>query len=254
MEYIQGQKFKELNDNHKIYYCDTHNVNSFFNNINFSHEFILVSHNSDGSITDNPTTEYDADIRKIPKNLKKWFGQNLKCKSDIIESIPIGLENSMWFPEERKIEKLFNKKSTEKNLKNLVYLNLNIDNNPLIRGPIYNMLQNKNYVTVQYGRNGLNYDNYLDNLYNHCFMICPEGNGIDVHQPWESLYIGTIPIQKKNINNENWRELPICWLDEWEQLNDENFLLLEYKRISEKKFDLSKLDFNFWKNKIKNSI
>jgi hypothetical protein len=85
-------------------------------------------------------------------------------------------------------------------------------------------------------------------------MICPEGNGIDVHQPWESLYINTIPIQRKNINNSGWRELPICWVDEWDQITDENFLLSEYKRITESKFDLSKIDFDYWKNKIQNSI
>jgi hypothetical protein len=254
MNYLQGQKFKELNEGNKIYYCHTHDVNLFFDTIKFTHDFVLVSHNSDGNITDNPTRPFDADVRKIPKNLKKWFGQNLNYESDLIESIPIGLENSEWFPQTRKIEKLFNIKSTPKNHKNLVYLNLNILNNPVVRQPLYDMLQNKPYVTTQYGRNGLDYDQYLNNLHNHCFMVCPEGNGIDVHQPWESLYIDTIPIQRKNINNKNWRELPICWVDEWEQITDENFLKSEYKRITESKYDLSKLDFDFWKNKILNSI
>ena len=55
MNYLQGQKFREIYDNNKIYYCDTHDVNSFFDNINFTHDFVLVSHNSDGNITDNPT-------------------------------------------------------------------------------------------------------------------------------------------------------------------------------------------------------
>jgi hypothetical protein len=158
------------------------------------------------------------------------------------------------FNETKKIEKLFNINSTKKEIKNLVYLNLNILNNPEVRQPIYDMLQNKSYVTTQYGRNGLNYDDYLYNLYNHCFMICPEGNGIDVHQPWESLYVNTIPIQRKNINNKNWRDLPICWVDEWEQIEDEGFLKSEHKRITESKYDLTKLDFDFWKNKIQNSI
>jgi len=254
MNYIQGQKFKELSDNNKIYYCQTHNVNAFFDNINFSHDFVLITHNSDGSISDRQTRHDGADITKIPKNLKRWFCQNLNYESNIIESIPIGLENSEWFPETKKIEKLSNIINTPKDTKNLVYLNLNIANNPIVRQPIYDMMSDKKYVTIEYGRNGMNYDEYLNNLYNHCFMICPEGNGIDVHQPWESLYIGTIPIQKKNINNKNWRELPVCWLDDWDQLNDENFLLSEYKRITETKFDLSKLDFDFWKNKIQKSI
>ena len=254
MELIQGEKFKTLHNGENIFYRNTHDVNNFFDNINFDNDFILISHNSDGNITDNPLRDFDADVKKIPKNLKRWFGQNLNYESDIIESIPIGFENSEWFPEIRKIQKLLDIILTPKNIKNLVYLNLNILNNPSVRQPIYDMLKDKHYVTTEYGRNGLTYDNYLNNLYNHRFMVCPEGNGIDVHQPWESLHVNTIPIQKKNINNKNWRELPICWVDEWEQITDENFLNSEYDRITKNTINKTKLDFNFWKNKILNSI
>ncbi len=253
MNYLQGEKFRYIADNQYIYYCNTHDVNDFFNSVNFDHEFILVSHNSDGKITDSPRHQYDADVRKMPKNLKKWYAQNVDYIDERIESIPIGLENSEWFVSDRKIEKLFNIANTEKNIRNLVYLNLNISNNVSERQPIYDMVSNKSYVTTNYGRNGLDFNNYLDNLHNHAFMICPEGNGIDVHQPWESLYINTIPIQKKNINNSNWRELPICWLDDWSQLEDENFLRSEYDRIIKTKFDKSKLDFNYWVEKIKST-
>jgi len=253
MNFIQGEKFKNIGDNNQIFYCDTHNVNDFFDRINFDHDFILVSHNSDGKITDNPN-KYDADVNKIPSNLKKWYGQNVSFESDIIESIPIGLENSEWFVHERKIHKLTEIIKTPKNIKNLIYLNLNIANNVNERLPIYEMLKNKKYVTTEYGRNGLNYDSYLNNLYNHTFMVCPEGNGIDVQQPWESMYINTIPIQKKNINNSNWRELPVCWLDDWSQMEDESFLISEYERIKSTIFDKSKLDFTFWWDKIKKSI
>jgi hypothetical protein len=254
MELIQGEKFKTLHNGENIFYRNTHDVNNFFDNINFDNDFILISHNSDGNITDNPLRDFDADVKKIPKNLKRWFGQNLNYESDIIESIPIGFENSEWFPEIRKIQKLLDIILTPKNIKNLVYLNLNILNNPSVRQPIYDMLKDKHYVTTEYGRNGLTYDNYLNNLYNHRFMVCPEGNGIDVHQPWESLHVNTIPIQKKNINNKNWRELPICWVDKWEQITDENFLNSEYDRITKNTINKTKLDFNFWKNKILNSI
>lgn len=153
-----------------------------------------------------------------------------------------------------KLNKITNIINKDKNIKKLVYLNLNINNNVSERLPIYDMLKDKPYVTTEYGRNGLGFDEYLNNLYDHKFMVCPEGNGIDVHQPWESIYVNTIPLQKKNINNKNWRELPICWLDDWSQLEDESFLLNEYDRITNTKFDKSKLYFDYWRNKILNSI
>ena len=264
MNFITGNEFKKLsnfvldengfvktnNNNNEIpiFFVKTDLIDLFYSNYIPNYPFKLITHNSDYSINKNYLEYLDN------KLLVSWYSQNVNFKHKKLKSIPIGLENSQWFPETRKIEKLFNINSTPKNIKNLVYLNLNILNNPGVRQPIYDMLNNKPYVTTQYGRNGLGYDEYLDNLYNHKFMICPEGNGIDVHQPWESLYVNTIPIQKKNINNSNWRELPICWLDDWGQLTDENFLISEYKRITETKFDLSKLDFDYWRNKIQNSI
>lgn len=256
-DFIIGEKFISLADNQKIFYCHTHDVNSFFLNCNKDKEFTLISHNSDGCVTDNPRkknftlVEHHADLRLIPENCIKWFAQNVEVENEIVEPIPIGLENSYCFPFEKKNEKISNISNKEKKIKNLIYLNINTyDGQLLERVNIYRILDNKNYVTIERGRNGLNFDSYLENLHNHKFMICPEGNGIDVHQPWEALYTGTIPIQKKNNNNKNWRELPVCWLDDWAQLEDENFLNDEYNRITTSQKNLEKATFTYWKNKI----
>ena len=247
MEYIQGEKFRTLADNKKIFYCNTHDVDDFFINKVPKQDFILISHNSDGGVFYDKQRWCDATFKLAPKNLKKWYAQNIGYENELLQSIPIGLENSEWFVETRKIEKLKNIKYTQKNIKNLVYLNLNIQTNPSERQHIYNIANNLSHITIEYGRNGLNFEGYLENLYNHRFMICPPGNGIDVHQPWESMYINTIPIQKKNINNVYYQDLPICFIDEWDQINDEEFLKNEYIRINSIKWNLEKLDFNYWK-------
>ena len=95
------------------------------------------------------------------------------------------------------------------------------------------------------------YNNYLDNLYNHRFMICPEGNGIDTVRKWECLYMGTIPIELRNINNRHQRSFPVCYVNDWEEVT-EWFLLKEVQRIKKLNFDYNKLTFNYWKNKILN--
>jgi hypothetical protein len=79
--------------------------------------------------------------------------------------------------------------------------------------------------------------------------VCPPGNGEDTHRLWETLYVGSIPIVKKSINTLFYSDLPICYVDNWEQLADYNFLI-EQKNILKSKTNLEMLDFDYWKNKI----
>jgi len=91
-DYIQGEKFVSLYNYDGVYYRATHEVNTFFDDPP-DWPFVLISHNSDGKITDTPG-KFDADVNLMPDNLIKWYGQNVDVVNDKIESIPIGLENS----------------------------------------------------------------------------------------------------------------------------------------------------------------
>jgi len=251
-DYIQGEKFKNLADNKKIFYRHTHDVNNFFKNEAPSNDFILISHNSDGGIYNYENRWFDCNSNLCTNNLKKWFGQNVLFEHKKIQSLPIGLENSEWVLRDNKIEKIKNIFNIEKNIKNLIYLNLNIETNPQERIPPYAILKDKKYVTLEHGKNGQNFDSYLNNIYNHCFVICAPGNGFDTHRLWETLYCNTIPIHKRSINTSYYDDLPICFIDEWEQLSDENFLMKEYARIISTQYNKEKLNFNYWKTLILN--
>ena len=54
-----------------------------------------------------------------------------------------------------------------------------------------------------------------------------------------------------NLNNRFYDDLPICFIDTWEDLTDD-FLNAEYERIKSKEWNIAKIDFEYWKNKIKN--
>lgn len=252
MNYIQGEKFKGIGDGNKIFYCDTHNVNNFFESITFDHDFVLVSHNSDGKVTKTPGIS-DADFNKKPKNLKKWFAQNVCVDDEIMVSLPIGLENSEWFPNVNKIGQMMEKNVSEKYIKNILYINHNINTNVKERELPYKLFNNKDYVTCVSGHNGVNYKNYIDDVYNHKFVLCPEGNGTDTHRTWECLYVNTIPIEKRNFNNSFYEDLPICFINEWNEITEE-FLHKEYERITKIKYNPTKLDFNYWEKRIKEYV
>ena len=248
MEVIQGEKFRFLADNSRIFYCHTHEVNELFKR-EFSDEFILISHNSDGKVMENGSSFPHADSNSMPSKLKYWFAQNVCVSDERIISLPLGLENSYNFPHLMKINKMISKLNEPKSVKNLAYMNHNVQTNPKEREFLYDHFNGVGYITIERGVNGTGFEGYLDNIYNHRFVFCPEGNGTDTHRTWECLYMGSIPIEKRNINNSYYTDLPICFVDSWEEIT-EDFLIKEYDRITSTTWNLEKMDFNYWKNKI----
>lgn len=251
MEFIQGEKFIELADNKYVFYRHTHEVDNFFKNEVPSTPFILISHNSDGSVEEIKKRDDCATFSLAPKNLIKWFGQNIKVRNSKIQSIPIGLENSQWFSEVEKIKKIKQIVNTPKKIENFIYLNLNIETNVSERKNIYDIANNLEYITKENGKN-VNYmfNNYLNKIYNHKFIISAAGNGEDCHRTWESLYVGSIPILKRTINSLYYDDLPICFVNDWEQLKDKKYLNEELNRLETTNFNLKKLYFEYWKNLI----
>lgn len=54
---------------------------------------------------------------------------------------------------------------------------------------------------------------YLKELRNAEFNLCPRGNGIDTHRFWESLYSGTVPLIERNRVYEEFAGLPFIQYD-----------------------------------------
>ena len=249
MDWIQGERFMSLADNVTIFYRHTHYVNTFFTLLPTRKPFILISHNSDGCVMNGEGRFEDANAELIPDNLVHWFGQNINVINDRISSLPIGIENEKWLAADKKKVKILEKVAQEKEVKNLLYVNHNIVTNPVERAKPYELFGGKSWATCVNGKHGFRFAEYVDNIHNHNFIICPEGNGIDTHRTWEALYMGAIPIEKRNINNQFYTDLPICFVDDWEDIT-EDFLIQEFIRIKTRSWNMEKLTFEYWKNKI----
>jgi hypothetical protein len=168
-----------------------------------------------------------------------------------IESIPIGLENSKWFIEEKKVYNIKKISNLDLNFKNLLYINFNINTNLKQRIEPINIFADKSWATIKLGKNGDSFIDYITDIKSHKFVLCPEGNGTDTHRTWETLYLGSIPIEKRNINNSFYTDLPICFVDSWSDIT-EDFLNSEFERIKNSKWNLEKLKFSYWREKIMN--
>jgi hypothetical protein len=238
-------------------------VNQLLKIINpLKEKFILITHNGDNRINPDGVVFLDGagrilEVRPyvLSDNIIKWHAQNVNTIDLRIDSIPIGLENdgNKWRKHMRKKEKMLAKMQEVKQYKNLVYMNHTIRTNFKEREKPYEILEFKPFVDAERCTNGDDFDKFIDNIYNHKFVVCPEGNGVDTHRTWECLYMYTIPIEKKNLNNRFYHDLPICFVDDWEQVTEE-FLDKEWTRIQTTTWYRGKLNFNYWKTKIMDGI
>jgi hypothetical protein len=102
----------------------------------------------------------------------------------------------------------------------------------------------------------MNYDqshllSYLRKLRSVPFVICPEGNGVDTHRLWETLYMGGIPVIKHNtLLTEILADLPVITLSAWEKLNDLEYMHSCWTKIHQSVWDFKKLSLSFWNNSI----
>jgi len=216
-----------------IIYTHTFYADQLFERLN--KKVTVITHNAD-----NP-----ADL--TPPVGVVWYTTNVNITNESVFSIPVGIENDFWLKDKKRI--MEGKLKTPKKYRNMVYINHNIKTNPAARKKPYDVLRSANWATMHMGSNGQGFDNYIQNVYNHPFVVCPEGNGIDTHRVWECLYMNTIPIVIRNINNSFYTDLPILFLDDWEEMTDK-FLHDSFMEISRKEWNMDKLEFEWWKRKI----
>lgn len=192
--------------------------------------FILITHNSD-LLSGNESIIYNN------KYLIKWYGQNMIPNSDKTVGIPIGLQNSQWKGSDYNICKKCKKYIKE----NLLYFNFSLNTNKE-RGNIERILLKNGFVK----NHKKDWENYIQELSSYKFAISPEGNGIDCHRVWECLYVGCIPVVKKNnIMFEFFKDLPILWVHDFECVTSA-FLNEQYNLIKQKNFNTEKITMTYW--------
>lgn len=223
-----------------IFFIETHRILDLFNVISSFQDrnCKLIAHNSDATFGRNI-------LNYIPKNVVRFWCQNYDyIETDIVKSLPIGLERKRWFPEQRKQDVLLEMINSPIQKDNLVYMNFEVKTNPF-RRDVYETLKNKDYITTEMIGNGGDYMNYLENIKKHKFIISPPGNGIDCHRNWESIYLGCIPIVLdshfvRNVYGEsvlivkNYSEIDSIDLDETYNKKQDISILSKYIDIHEK--------------------
>lgn len=91
-------------------------------------------------------------------------------------------------------------------------------------------------------------EKYLENISKSKYVISPHGMNPDCYRHWESLYLNSIPITLKHPKLKSFEDLPILFLNSWDELSEE-LLINEYESLLNKSRE--KLDLNYWINLMK---
>ena len=183
---------------------------------------------------------------KLPEQFTSWYSINVDHINENLHPIPLGISNG--YEKSINFEKNFIELNTDefkKPKENLLYLSFEERTNIRLRSGLKDFFTNFEWVKIESNKNSLS--NYEHDLKNSNFILCPQGNGIDTHRIWESLYFGTIPIIKKHKNFNDFDNLPVLFVDDFYDLNEQ--LLLDYLK-NLKNYQLTQIDFDYWKNKI----
>ena len=208
-------------DEPKIF-IETHRLGVLFRElVNFQNRNCkIILHNSDATFGSEL-------LYNIPNNVRKIWCQNYNfTETSRIISLPIGLERIRWFPEQKKQELLLQKVHEPIMRDNLIYMNFNISTSPY-RKQVYDKLINRPFINTEMVGNGGDYNNYLNNLKKHKFVVSPPGNGIDCHRNWEALYLGCIPVIINTHFSQNvYSKNKVLIVNDFDELTEE---LLEKK-------------------------
>jgi hypothetical protein len=233
-------------ENESVIFCFSHRINLLSQKIKyFKNKFILITHNSDYDIKKNQ----HIDLILNSDKLIKWYAQNLCIEHEKIHFLPIGIANMQWkhgrdfynFMELIKDDKEDIKKTKS------IYMCFTVGTNESKRRLCYNKLSKK-----------IPFLQPIDSLKNiqrmktYKYCICPDGNGIDTHRFWESLYLKIVPIVLRNPLNtilEKYTNIPMIIVDSWDNLDVSKLKPYEsYESYDSFDFNSKFLDMNYYIN------
>jgi len=206
---------------------DTDNDKSFVNFLMMTNNLLalcsLLPSNGFIIFTGQEDTPIDDQIQ-LPLNVAKVFAVNAVYNTDQVVPFPFGLQRKMT-DEDNRLDIMLQNIGDDTEPKKLLYINMGIGRNP-DRQPIAKFETN-NWVTTRFDENSKffpyeKYQDFLDEIKNHKYMLCPQGHGMDTHRVWEALYLRRVPVMKRHPYYEKLMAgFPVLFVDDWSDVTEE---------------------------------
>jgi len=198
------------------------------------------------------TSHEDTPIDKyisIPYNVLGVHATNAEFFGDKIHPFPYGLQRELGDNDNRlSIMREMVEKDEAVVPNKLLYINCGIERHP-DRLPL-GKFEGLPWVTTRFDKDSKffpyeRYRDFLAELQDHKFMLCPRGHGMDCHRNWESLYLRRVPIMKFSPYFARLTEgFPVLFVNEWTDITEELLNQSEHLFEEAKTMDLTRLDLN----------
>jgi len=190
------------------------------------------------NLEDTPTDEdiFDA----IPKNVLCVSAVNAIEHGGKVIPAPYGVQRRMSLSDNRmnQLDSAM-KCNIDPSLFKLLYVNHN-DSSHSDRVGLKDMFRDEEWANVDEQR--VDYYNFLLNLANHKFILCPRGNAIDCHRNWEVLYMRRVPVMKRDpYLEELLKDYPVLFVDKYSDITKDLLLENEHLFQQAQKMDLKGL-------------
>jgi len=186
----------------------------------------------------------------LPKSISHWYCQNnAVLNSKIINTLPIGLENSRLG--RLKLLGLNQKNFMDVTMDQVLVPPMSMTNTIRIFA-IKEALKFPKVFRVKTKMIGEK--DYLNLTNKYRFILCCEGNGYDSHRVWETLYRGSFPV----LLNSKWAQslqylnLPILIIDSFKEVSQKMLMIFANKHNDFEPLKTDSLWTPFWKELIGN--
>ncbi len=175
---------------------------------------------------------------RIPDNVRSINAANAVVFGGKIKPFPHGLERYMYEGYDHH-DILIEEMETDAPTKKLLFVAHRTDTGN--RASIGELFKDEPWATVTH----LPYEQYIQGIKDHKFVLCPSGNGIESARNWETLYMGRTPVFKRHpYLEEMFKDFPAVFVDDFSEVTEE--LLENYQP---KPIDKEKLTLDHWFNK-----
>lgn len=157
----------------------------------------------------SPTNEQCRKIRVNP-NIKRWIGCNIPCSDPKILKLPIGSGEP---------EREYGNHETLRRLhEGRIPWNLKVDD---ICVPYHGATHESRTLSPTLPR--LPFEEYMQEISAHKFVVCMRGNGLDTHRFCEILLMGSVPVVPHSGLDDMYSQFPCIIVDSFDTIDTSGF-------------------------------